>query len=309
MKRLLLYFKRLWQRVLNPSVVQAAIAFVVGCIFIAAAIVLSLNGINDVGAYFCYFFALLSLVYIGYICVYGFPKVKQRTLEFAARYEFTSNLVKNYGYRTVVIACASVALNAAYAVYNSAVALHYSALWNGLFAVYYILLCALRGTFLMDKRKKARALTKDVRAGLSAKKYVRCGIWLIMLTLLIVANIVSMSVAGAGRRQSGYLVIAAALYTFVRFGLAVRNIRKAKKQDDFSIKALRNIGFADALVALFVLQTSMLVSFGENHAGYAAFSRTMGIATGTAVCAIMVFMGIYMIVSGRRALKDEVKNV
>ena len=169
MKRLLLYFKRLWQRVLNPSVVQAAIAFVVGCIFIAAAIVLSLNGINDVGAYFCYFFALLSLVYIGYICVYGFPKVKQRTLEFAARYEFTSNLVKNYGYRTVVIACASVALNAAYAVYNSAVALHYSALWNGLFAVYYILLCALRGTFLMDKRKKARALTKDERAGLSAK--------------------------------------------------------------------------------------------------------------------------------------------
>ena len=161
----------------------------------------------------------------------------------------------------------------------------------------------------MDKRKKARALTKDERAGLSAKKYVRCGIWLIMLTLLIVANIVSMSVAGAGRRQSGYLVIAAALYTFVRFGLAVRNIRKAKKQDDFSIKALRNIGFADALVALFVLQTSMLVSFGENHAGYAAFSRTMGIATGTAVCAIMVFMGIYMIVSGRRALKDEVKNV
>ena len=45
MKRLLLYFKRLWQRVLNPSVVQAAIAFVVGCIFVAAAIVLSLNGI------------------------------------------------------------------------------------------------------------------------------------------------------------------------------------------------------------------------------------------------------------------------
>ena len=298
MKRLLLYFKRLWQRVLNPSVVQAAIAFVVGCIFIAAAIVLSLNGINDVGAYFCYFFALLSLVYIGYICVYGFPKVKQRTLEFAARYEFTSNLVKNYGYRTVVIACASVALNAAYAVYNSAVALHYSALWNGLFAVYYILLCALRGTFLMDKRKKARALTKDERAELSAKKYVRCGIWLIMLTLLIVANIVSMSVAGAGRRQSGYLVIAAALYTFYKVTVSIVNFFKTRKMTDMRLHAVRTVNIADALVSLFALQTAMFREFSPE-----ADMGPANALTGLAVCALTAAMGIVMFVGAALRLK------
>ena len=302
MGRIKRFFKLVWHRLLNPSIIQAAMAFVICCAFIAVAVVLSLSGKNDVGAWFCYFFALLTLVYIGYIVYYGYPRVKQRTLEFAARYEFTENLVKNYGFRTIVLACVSLALNAIYSIYNAAVALHYSSLWSGLFAIYFVLLCALRGGLLTGtRRKKGENLSPEERRVRDINIYVRCGILLIVFTFLIVAAIVRITVSGGGERQSQFLVYASALYTFIRFGFAVHNIRKAKRWDDYVTKALRNINFADTIVALFTLQAAMNASFG----GAEDLGRAFSLAAGLIVCGAIVFMGAYMIVAGRRALKKE----
>ena len=267
---------RLWHRILNPSLVQAAIATVIGSALIAVAIVLSMSGTNDIGAYVCYYLSLLALVYIGYIVYYGYPRVKQRTLEVASRYEFTANLVKNYGYRTMVVAGASIFLNAIYAVYNGAIALHYSSLWSALFAVYYVLLCALRGGILTGTRRKGNEGKTDGERRLHViNLYIRSGMLLIVFTLLIIVGIVRLAVAGSGVQQSQYLIYVSAIYTFVRFG------------------------FADALVALFTLQMSMTSAFG----GGGDFSRIIGMVTGSSVCAIIIFMGIYMIVVGKRALR------
>lgn len=302
MSRIKQFFMRLWHRILNPSLVQAAIATVIGSALIAVAIVLSMSGTNDIGAYVCYSLSLLALVYIGYIVYYGYPRVKQRTLEVASRYEFTANLVKNYGYRTMVVAGASIFLNAIYAVYNGAIALHYSSLWSALFAVYYVLLCALRGGILTGTRRKGNEGKTDGERRLHViNLYIRSGMLLIVFTLLIIVGIVRLAVAGSGVQQSQYLIYVSAIYTFLRFGFAVHNIRKAKKFDDFGTKALRNIGFADALVALFTLQMSMTSAFG----GGGDFSRIIGMVTGSSVCAIIIFMGIYMIVVGKRALRTR----
>ena len=278
MSRIKQFFMRLWHRILNPSLVQAAIATVIGSALIAVAIVLSMSGTNDIGAYVCYYLSLLALVYIGYIVYYGYPRVKQRTLEVASRYEFTANLVKNYGYRTMVVAGASIFLNAIYAVYNGAIALHYSSLWSALFAVYYVLLCALRGGILTGTRRKGNEGKTDGERRLHViNLYIRSGMLLIVFTLLIIVGIVRLAVAGSGVQQSQYLIYVSAIYTFVRFG------------------------FADALVALFTLQMSMTSAFG----GGGDFSRIIGMVTGSSVCAIIIFMGIYMIVVGKRALRTR----
>ncbi len=300
MDRITRFFKSLWHRVINPSIVQAVTAIIIGSIFIAAAVVLSLSDTSDIGAYFCYAFAFLSLVYIGYIICYGYPRVKQRTLEFAAKYTFTSNLVKNYGYRTMVMACASIALNALYAIYNGALAIHYWSVWCSLLAVYYLLLCILRGGLLTGTRVKGNEhLTPSERAEQNIKLYVNCGIFLIVFTFLIIGAIVRIAVAeGNPRAGTGFPIFVSGLYTFIRFGFSAYNIRKAKKWQDFGTRALRNINFADALVALFSFQVSLTSVFGEGQS-----NRVLNMATGVAVCGIIVFMGIYMIAAGRRALK------
>lgn len=47
-------FKKLWERLINPSLVQVIFAVVFGSVFIAASIILTLRGYSHVGAYICY---------------------------------------------------------------------------------------------------------------------------------------------------------------------------------------------------------------------------------------------------------------
>lgn len=300
MNKVKLFFKRLWHRVLNPSIVQASIATVVGCIFIAAAIVISMSGVHDVGAYVCYALSLAALLYIGYIIFYGFPRVKQRTIEFASRYEFTDSLIKNYGYRTMAITCFSIALNAIYAVYNGAIAAHYLSWGNMLVALYYLSLCALRSGMIVGTRNNGRATSADERRMKSIKIYFSCGILLIVFTLLIVASMIILTVFD-NESRSQYLIAGSGIYTFIRFIFSLYNIGRARKYRDFSTKALRNIGFADALVALYSLQVSLLGAYGDETA-----VTLSGAVSGTLVCVIIIFMGIYMIISGRRAMNNGV---
>ena len=304
MKKLKNFLLNMWERLLNPSIIQAVIAVVVGSAFIAVAVVFSLGHAYGFVAYIFYALAMLSLVYIGYMVWYGFPRVKQRSLEFCQRYEFTSRLVENYGFRTFVIACASLVLNALYAIYNGAVALYYLSVSSGVFALYYILLCILRGCTLTGARRRSSSeLAPAERRERSVVSYCRCGIFIVAFTAVIVVAVVRTMLSSHETRQSQHLIYVYALYTFVRFGFAVYNVVKVKKMDDYTSKALRNINFADALVALFTLQTAMMHAFGQE--GDAVFNRAMGALTGGAVCAILMFMGIYMIVSGRKALKEE----
>ncbi len=300
MEKLKNFFKTVWTRIINPSIVQIISAVVAGTAFIAVAIVLSINGVGDIGACVCYVLAFISLVYIVYIIFYGYPRVKQRTLEFASRYQFTDNLVKNYGFRTMVIACASLALNALYAIYNGAIALHYASVSSAVFAAYYLLIAILRGSVLTGARTGGNEdLTQEERRVRSINLFVRCGIFLIVLTCLVLVAMVRSVLSESAQNRSVYLVIASAAYTFIRFALAIHNIRKAGKSDDYGTKTLRYIGFADAVVALYVLQISLTSSNGSD-----SFNRIMTTAFGNAVCAVIIILGIFMIVKGRCALKS-----
>lgn len=300
MKALWQFIRRLWRRVLEPSLVQASVAAVVGCMFIAAAIVFSSAGENNAGAYICYALALLSLVYIGYICAYGFPKVKQRTLEVFSRNSFADRLIKNYGFRTIVLAFISIVLNGLYAIYNGALAIFFGTFSGMLFAAYYLLLCALRGAVLSCERRHAGTSDTGFEHSDSVKLYVRCGIVLVVFTFIIVAAMIRIIISEGREAPPGYLIYVSALYTFVRFGFSVYNIRKAKQFNDFGIKALRNIGFADALVSLFILQMALISVFGGVED-----LHVFNAVTGAAVCGIIIFMGIYMAVTGTRELKTE----
>ena len=87
-----------------------------------------------------------------------------------------------------------------------------------------------------------------------------------------------------------------ALYTFTKLTLAIINLVKSKRNTPEREKVLRNISFADAFVAIFSLQRSMLVSF----AGMPAKDiRIMNIATGSAVCVIIFLLGLNLVLKKR----------
>lgn len=299
------FFKAFLNRIKNPSLLQGIVALVLGSIFIAVALVLSFKGVADIGAYIFYGLSALSLAYIIYILIYGVPKVKARTIEVAERYEFTDNLVKNYGFRTFVLACLSFTGNILFVIYNAAIAVYYTSVWYGMLTAYYVALSCIRGGLIFGRKMRLRLTEQDERTGRkkAVKSYLHCGICLILMSSLIVGGIVMLMNTSSQPQRSVHLIYVIALYTFVRVGFAIYNLVKASRYSDPITKALRNVGVSDALVSLLALQTGLLDAFG-NGADAGAFN--MG--TGVAVCFFIIAVGVTMVIKGAlwmKAIKEE----
>lgn len=88
------------------------------------------------------------------------------------------------------------------------------------------------------------------------------------------------------------IMITMALYAFVRLTLGIVHLVQSKKHPSPVIKTLRNIAFADALVSIFSLQRSMLVSFGEMTPENI---RLFNLLTGSGVCILVFLLGINLI--------------
>ena len=83
-----------------------------------------------------------------------------------------------------------------------------------------------------------------------------------MLTLLSVILALSVYLSfqyDAAIVHSEILMITIATYTFYKITMAIINAAKARKQQSLWLRAIRNIGCADAAASLLTLQRSMLV--------------------------------------------------
>ena len=96
------------------------------------------------------------------------------------------------------------------------------------------------------------------------------------------------------------MVIAFAAYAFYKITMAILGVIKSQKQADLTLRAVRNVSLADALVSIFSLQTALLFSYGAGG-GYAAANM----ATGSAVCLLTIAMGIKMIVKAHKMTKEK----
>lgn len=115
---------------------------------------------------------------------------------------------------------------------------------------------------------------------------------MIFLSIILAGSAYLSFESERGIKYNEILMITIAAYSFTKITLAIINLIKMRKNNSSIIKTLRYISFADALVSIFALQRSMLVSFGampEN--GIQIFN----ICTGTAVYIGVFILGIILI--------------
>lgn len=110
---------------------------------------------------------------------------------------------------------------------------------------------------------------------------------------------VQMVYANKGFIHIGLTIYASAIHTFYKATMSVIHLVKAKKEQDYCIQSLRNIGFAEALVSLLALQTAMFASFSDGQMNTAIPNAI----TGGVVVLIILTLGIYMIIKGKQQLK------
>ena len=189
--------------------------------------------------------------------------------------------------RTLNLALASLTFNIAFAIYHLVLGLVTGSWWMLTLGSYYLVLSIVRFVVLRSKDKE-RFITKLT------------GWMLIILSIPLVGTVILSVIRDRGHELHMIVMIAMAAYAFTKITLATIKLIKSRRSTPVTLITLRNISFADAVVSIFALQRSMLVSFkGMSEAEIVI----MNAALGSAVCVIVVLLGINLLRSKKAWFK------
>lgn len=181
--------------------------------------------------------------------------------------------------RILKFALISLAVNIAYSIYHVVVGVSTRSWWLFTIGIYYVILSTVRFVIIRHKVNKNSLLRFT-------------GIMLMMLSVSLIGTVILAFVKDRGKAFHLIVMLTIAVYAFSKITLATIKLIKARKSRSAKTVALRNISFADALVSIFSLQRSMLVSFeGMSETNI----RIMNVATGSAVCITVFLLGLHLI--------------
>lgn len=127
---------------------------------------------------------------------------------------------------------------------------------------------------------------------------------LVLLSLVLAGVNYYVSQKNTAVKQDKIIMISIAAFTFYKVTVAIVNFVKTSKRNVLLEKTVRNISVADALVSVYSLQRSMLVSFNGMTQGEI---KLMNILTGTGVFVIVFLLGVAMICGFFSKSKKKIK--
>ena len=183
--------------------------------------------------------------------------------------------------RTLKLALAGLIFNIAFATYHLVLGIFTRSWWLLTLGSYYLVLAIVRFVVLHSKSKENFII-----------KFT--GWMLIVLSIPLIGTVILSVVRDRGHELHMIVMIAMATYAFIKITFATIKLIKVGRCTSATHITLRNISFSDAFASIFALQRSMLVSFegmGEMEI------VIMNAALGSAVCVIVVLLGINLLKS------------
>lgn len=291
-------FKRFLKKLHNPPNWVALIMYATTLVVCPLAVLTILMGYgHGVLAVVAYIVCGLIFLYTVYMAIASLYRLRKRLMNVADKYTFTRNLRKNYEFRTIVFGACTLLFNIGYTVFLCVMAVRTRSVWYGALAVYSILLVAARGGVLIQNHKDERKYKNDNVRLQKAKAggYRYCGVMILVLTLALAVSVVEMVVKGEGFRVPKFAIVLFALFAVYRIAMAAYNIVKAKKYDDFAVRASRNINMTSALVSALTLLTAVFAVYPPSFN-----PSVINAVAGILVCGYIVGLGIYMIINSVR---------
>lgn len=181
--------------------------------------------------------------------------------------------------RTIKMAVVGLFLDLVFGTYHLVLGVLSGSWWLFALGLYDLILSAVR--FFALVIKKNDRLTTRVTGGM-----------LMALSLPLVGIVVLSVVRDRGVQYHMIVMIAMAAYAFTKITLATINLVKTRRSASAALITLRNVSFADALVSIFALQRSMLVSFeGMTEVEIVI----MNVCLGSAVCIMVFLLGLNLV--------------
>lgn len=200
-------------------------------------------------------------------------------------------------FRVNVSLYSSLFWNVAYAAFQLAIGIYHGSFWFCSLAAYYTCLAVMR-FFLVRHTAKYKA-GERMRAELL--RYRACAVWFLLLNLVLSVLVFFMVYFNRTFVHHEITTIAIAAYTFTMFTVAIVGMVKYRKYNSPVYSASKTISFTAGCVSMLTLESTMLNTFGAAREGL----RQMMLAlTGAAIAAILIFLGVYMIVTATKKLKE-----
>lgn len=181
--------------------------------------------------------------------------------------------------KALKIATLSLVLNLLFCIYHVVLGIVSGSFWLLTLGIYYYVLSTTRFTIIRVK-KNERFLARFT------------GWMLLILSLPLVGTVILSLLEKRGHRLHEILMITVATYAFTKITLATVNLIKSRNTLSQKMATLRSVSFADALVSIFSLQRSMLVTF-EGMSDQEAL--IMNAVLGFSVCVVIFIIGLNLI--------------
>ncbi len=292
--------KRLIEKLKNPTPLICVLSIIITVVTASLALTLViLNKSQSILAYASYALAALSLAYSVFVIIMFAPKLKESIIVALKKNKFTADILENFGYRKLVFAIWSFIFNVLYALFQAVIAVLSRSVWYGALAVYYIVLTVIRGQ-VVNKSAKQRKLDEQESLSMQYTTYRNCGFYLVALNFALTAAVVQMVVKDMSFAYAGLMIYAMAAYAFLKLTLVIISVVKADKANDYMVKSINSISFADSLVSILALQTALLQTFGGGVG-----SQLFNSLTGGAVCIIIIALGVFMAIKGNKLLREK----
>lgn len=295
-------FKKILYTLFFPPLWVVAIASLIGFPFVIFALS-CLSETNPIS-----YAAYVLSAYAFTVLVIAFPKIKSKIsyriknnpiVDKINSHPIGNRLLNDLVFKGSVSLYQGLLINLFYAGFKFATSLIYGSVWLGAIAVYYVMLCILRLNLIINSRKTATLDNRRMKLTYKYRSYRRTGFLMFLLNAAMGGMIVQMIWKNEGYEYPGYVIYLSAMYTFYSFISAITNIVKYRKVGNPILSASKAINFAGALMSILALQTAMISRFGG---GDEYFRMKMNIITGSCVLIITLFMAIYLIVRGQKAL-------
>lgn len=297
------FWKKTWKFLKDPPVWFLVLSYVLAVASITGAMCLLfvdyVGTFLEIVAYAVFALAAITLAYVVFTIIPLVPKIKASFLRTLEKYEFTRAILHNYGHRTIIFAIGTFFMSVVYGIFNGYLGIAGQSIWYGALAAYYIFLAFIRGGVLAYHGKKhAGKLENDDLE--KAKTYRNSGILLLIVNTALSAAIAQMIFDDRFFTYADWTIFASAAYAFFKITMSIINLFKARKQDDLTIEAIRNINLMDATVSILALQTALLHTFQDETVDISLFNTL----TGAAVSVFTLALGVYMIVKATKKIKE-----
>ncbi|MBQ8027408.1 MAG: hypothetical protein IJ261_04755 [Clostridia bacterium] len=225
------------------------------------------------------------------------PEILKKLKRIKEQNKFLKRYTSDAQYRIKLSLYGTFAVNIFYALLQLGSGIYYHSVWNYALAGYYALLAVMR--FFLLKETVRIQLGKDMF--FEYLHYRLTAVFLLIMNIALAVMVFYITTQNKGFERSPIITIAMAAYSFWAIIMAFVNIKKFSRHTSPITAAAKVISLVAALVSMLSLETSMLSAFGENNDE--SFRLIITASTGAAVCASVLTLAVYMIVSSTKEIR------